>query len=137
MQINIPHILMIDDDEINNFIAKKLIAKIPFTAKITVFMNGNDGLAFLKTGINNETELPDIIFLDLNMPIMNGWEFLDLFQSDILPFTNKKLLINIISSSVYSNDILKAETYNFINKFVSKPLTVDKIKEMLHEVEHI
>lgn len=134
---NIPHMLMIDDDEINNFIAKKLINKVPQEAKITVFLNGDDGLAFLKKGINNETELPDIIFLDLNMPIMNGWEFLELYQTDIMPYINKKLVINIISSSVYSNDILKAETYSFINKFVSKPLTVDKIKEMLHELERI
>ena len=73
MQINVPHILMIDDDEINNFIAKKLIARVPLTAKVTVFMNGIDGLAFLKTGINNETELPDIIFLDLNIVTINGW----------------------------------------------------------------
>lgn len=135
MHKNGPNILIIDDDEINNFIAKKLIDKTEFKANINTFLNGETSLSFLKTGINNETELPDIIFLDLNMPIMNGWEFLDLYQTEVLPFINKKPIINIISSSVYNNDMLKAETYSFINKFVSKPLTVDKIKEMLHQAE--
>ncbi len=131
----VPNILIIDDDEINNFIAKKLIDKSEFKASISTFLNGETSLFFLKNGINNEAELPDIIFLDLNMPIMNGWEFLDQYQKEILPFINKKPIINIISSSVYKNDILKAQSYNFINKFVSKPLTVDKIKEMLYQVE--
>lgn len=125
---------MIDDDEINNFIAQKLINKSLINTKITVFANGDDGLSFLKNGINNETELPDIIFLDLNMPVMNGWEFLDIYEKDILPFIIKKPLIYIISSSVYRNDILKAENYNFIDKFISKPLSVDKIKELLQQV---
>ncbi len=131
---NATHILMIDDDEINNFIAQKLIKKSLVDAKITVFTNGDDGLTFLKKGINNESEVPDIIFLDLNMPIMNGWEFLDVYETNILPFIFKKPVIHIISSSVYRNDILKAQTYNFIDKFISKPLSVDKIKELLQQV---
>lgn len=125
---------MIDDDEINNFIAQKLISKSLIDTKITVFTNGEDGLSFLKKGINNESNLPDIIFLDLNMPTMNGWDFLDIYEKDILPFIIKKTIIHIISSSVYRNDILKAENYNFIDKFISKPLSVDKIKELLEQL---
>lgn len=128
---NVKQILMIDDDEINNFIAKKLLSIGPLEAKIIVLTNGNDGLTFLKQGINNENILPDFIFLDLNMPIMNGWDFLDEYATDILPFVTKKPIIHIISSSVYSKDILKAKTYTFIDKFISKPLSVDIIKEIL------
>ena len=123
------HILIIDDDEINNFIAAKLIDKIPPKAKVSTCVNGQEGIDFVKNKLNNQDEFPDIIFLDINMPLMNGWEFLEEYEQ-IKNDIKKKVTINMLSSSVYNDDISKAETYTTVNKFISKPLTVDKIKDL-------
>ena len=123
------HILIIDDDEINNFIAAKLIDKIPPKAKVSTCVNGQEGINFVRNKLNNQDEFPDIIFLDINMPLMNGWEFLEEYEQ-IKNDIKKKVTINMLSSSVYNDDITKAETYTTVNKFISKPLTVDKIKDL-------
>ena len=123
------HILIIDDDEINNFIAAKLIDKIPPKAKVSTCVNGQEGIDFVKNKLNNQDEFPDIIFLDINMPLMNGWEFLEEYEH-IKNDIKKKVTINMLSSSVYNDDISKAETYTTVNKFISKPLTGDKIKDL-------
>lgn len=127
-------ILIIDDDEINNFIAAKLIDKIPPKAVVNTCLNGQIGLDFVKSKLQNQEEVPDIIFLDINMPIMNGWEFLEEFEK-IKDQINKKISINMLSSSVYNDDINKAETFNTVNKFISKPLTVDKIQDLYHTLD--
>jgi len=123
------HILIIDDDEINNFIAAKLIDKIPQKAKVSTCLNGQEGIDFIKAYINNEEGMPDIVFLDINMPIMNGWEFLEEFESIKDQFT-KKIVINMLSSSVYNDDISKSQTFSTVNMFISKPLTIDKIQDV-------
>jgi CheY-like chemotaxis protein len=127
------HILIIDDDEINNFIAAKLIDKIPPKAKVSTCINGQEGINFVKNKLSNQDEFPDIIFLDINMPLMNGWEFLEEYEH-IKNDIKKKVTINMLSSSVYNDDISKAETYTTVNKFISKPLTVDKIKDLYNSL---
>lgn len=132
----VPHVLIIDDDEINNFIATKLIDKLPPRAKVTTCLNGELGLAYLNNCISNHSELPDIIFLDLNMPVMNGWEFLDVYENSIKPYLTKNIIINIITSSVYKNDMLKSETYSLVNRFVSKPLNTEVLIELFGEIQN-
>ncbi|HET8828718.1 MAG TPA: response regulator [Pelobium sp.] len=122
-------ILIIDDDEINNFIAARLIDKIPVKTKINTRLNGLEGLNYIKSNLETPENLPDIIFLDINMPIMNGWEFLDEFES-LKNKIGKGVCVNMLSSSVYNDDITKAKSYTTVNKFISKPLTVEKIKEL-------
>jgi CheY-like chemotaxis protein len=74
-------------------------------------------------------KLPDYILLDINMPIMNGWEFLDEYKRlNLDPLGKSKIFI--ISSSVFSNDINKARSYPLVKDFISKPLNVEKIKEL-------
>ena len=123
-------ILIIDDDEINNFIATKLISRIEPVADVFTCLNGEEGIDFLKSHINEREELPDVILLDINMPVMNGWGFLDTFEKIKDSIVGKKIMINMLSSSVYNDDITKAETYSTVSKFISKPLTIDKIKEI-------
>ena len=73
--------------------------------------------------------LPDYILLDINMPIMNGWEFLDEYtRLNLDPLGKSKIFI--ISSSVFSNDINRARSYPLVKSFISKPLSVEKIKEL-------
>lgn len=123
-------ILLVDDDEINNFISIKLIRKALFNADITACLNGKFAIDQLVEMQGKGTDkLPDYILLDINMPIMNGWEFLDEYKRlGIDPLSKTKIFI--ISSSVFSNDINKARSYPLVKSFISKPLSVDKIKEM-------
>jgi CheY-like chemotaxis protein len=128
------HILIIDDDEINNFIAAKLINKIPPLAIVNTCLNGQEGIDYVKSKLKNQDEFPDIIFLDINMPLMNGWDFLEEYEL-IKASIKKKVVINMLSSSVYNDDISKADTFETVNKFISKPLTVEKIKDLYQTIE--
>ena len=123
-------ILLVDDDEINNFISIKLIKKALVSTEIVACLNGKFAIEQLVEMQNKGPEkLPDYILLDINMPIMNGWEFLDEYKRlNIDPLGKTK--IYIISSSVFSNDINKARSYPLVKSFISKPLSVEKIKEM-------
>jgi len=123
-------ILLVDDDEINNFISIKLIKKALVNSEIMACLHGKFAIdQLLEIQRKDPAKLPDYILLDINMPIMNGWEFLDEYKRlNIDPLGKSKIFI--ISSSVFSNDINKAKSYPLVKDFVSKPLNVEKIKEL-------
>ena len=129
-------ILLVDDDEINNFISIKLIRKALFSSEIVACLNGKFAIdQLVEMQRKGADKLPDYILLDINMPIMNGWEFLDEYKRlNIDPLG--KIKIFIISSSVFSNDINRAKSYPVVKNFISKPLSVEKIKE-LFETENL
>lgn len=123
-------VLLVDDDEINNFISIKLIKKALLNTEIMACLNGKFAIdQLVEIQRNDPAKLPDYILLDINMPIMNGWEFLDEYKRlNIDPSGKTKIFI--ISSSVFSNDINKARSYPLVKDFISKPLNVDKIIEL-------
>ena len=129
-------VLLVDDDEINNFISIKLIKKALLNTEIMACLNGKFAIDQLVEIQKKDPEkLPDYILLDINMPIMNGWEFLDEYKRlNIDPLGKSKIFI--ISSSVFSNDINKARSYNLVTDFISKPLNVDKIIELFKVEDH-
>ena len=130
-------VLLVDDDEINNFISIKLIKKALLNTEIMACLNGKFAIdQLVEIQRNDPAKLPDYILLDINMPIMNGWEFLDEYKRlNIDP--NGKTKIFIISSSVFSNDINKACSYPLVKDFISKPLNVDKIVELFKVEDHV
>lgn len=111
---------LIDDDPLNNLINRKLIARIFPDAEITEDVNAKDALE----KIRNEFR-PDIILLDLNMPGMNGWEFLEHFQK-----LDKEITIYILTSSIDSEDYRKAERHKYVKKYIEKPLNIQKITNL-------
>jgi CheY-like chemotaxis protein len=129
-------VLLVDDDEINNFISIKLIKKALLNTEIMACLNGKFAIdRLVEIQRNDPSRLPDYILLDINMPIMNGWEFLDEYKRLNID-ANGKTKIFIISSSVFSNDINKARSYPLVKDFISKPLNVDKIVELFRVEDH-
>jgi CheY-like chemotaxis protein len=123
-------ILLVDDDEINNFISIKLIKKALLNTEITACLNGKFAIdQLLEISRKDPSRLPDYILLDINMPIMNGWEFLEEYEKAKID-PQHKTKIFIISSSVFSNDISKAKSYPLVKDFISKPLNIEKITEL-------
>ena len=84
---------------------------------------------FLTEKCNDALVLPDLIFLDLDMPGFSGWDFLESF-SKLLPCLGKQITIYIISSSVDQNDMLRARNFSFVKEFISKPVEIEKLEEI-------
>lgn len=119
-------IWVIDDDMIYQIIIQKIIKKSTMFSDISTFADGNDALNALKNALKKNEILPDIILLDINMPIMDGWEFMEeitLLKSQI----NKRIAIYIVSSSIAVEDKHKAKTYPDILGYLSKPVTPDDL----------
>ena len=129
-------ILCIDDDPITLMLCKKVISKAEFSKEIDFFKNGEEAIQYfdeLKYEKNKENKItpPNLIFLDLNMPIMNGWEFLDVFSDKdyYLDFPNTKVIV--LSSTIDPKDLNKSKSYPMVIEFLSKPIT----KEMLETIK--
>src|SRR5437868_2093303 len=118
-------IYIIDDDEIFIKITTRLLQLGGICDNFLVFKNGQEALDYIKPRLENNEKLADMILLDINMPVMDGWEFLDVLET--VPNSNK-LNINLISSSIDPLDIQKAENYDLIKNFLTKPISVEKLK---------
>ena len=120
-------ICIIDDDPIYTFAVQKLLKMNNFSSHQIVFKNGKEALEGLTTLQNKNNQLPDVILLDINMPIMDGWEFLDAYKTKCF---NKNIPIFITSSSVDNLDIRKATTNTLVNGYISKPLNNQSLQEI-------
>lgn len=121
-------ILLVDDDVINNELNKFVIENTGYAKNIEIALNGEEALNLLQK--KNETDTPNLIFLDLNMPIMNGFEFLEEYKNMNIP--SKELTkIYILTSSRNEKDLAKAKNFQ-IEGYVTKPLTIEKVKTILN-----
>ncbi|MEQ8927029.1 MAG: response regulator [Fulvivirga sp.] len=125
-------VVLIDDDDISSFIYRKIIEKSGVRSDhVKTFLKGEDGLAYLSNTISNIDEFPDLILLDINMPVMDGWGFLEAYGEKIWPHLEKRVVLCMLSSSVYQEDIKKAYSYTHVNDYVSKPLTTNTLENLL------
>ncbi|MAN26310.1 response regulator [Mesonia sp.] len=119
---------IIDDDPIFIFGTKKMMSYSGICESFLIFKNGKEAYDHLSIIIKENKSLPDIILLDINMPIMNGWQFLDEIIKINIP---KELKIFIVSSSENPEDIEKSKEYNFIKDYVVKPINATKLKQIM------
>jgi CheY-like chemotaxis protein len=117
------NIWLIDDDDITNMLHQFFLEEYFPDASIVVFSQAELALAALA----ENQAFPDHIFLDLNMPVMDGWEFLDAYSEMTIPNSNN-IHIHILTSSLDPNDFAKAEQSPFVHGIISKPLEIEKVQ---------
>ncbi len=122
-------ILLVDDDADDNFYHKIIIDEMNIVDKVDTAMNGLEALAYLKS---EDQTPPDLIFLDLNMPKMNGWEFLNEYKH-LSAAKRAKVLILILSTSANPDDIKRAKEIKDVMGFETKPLSKELLLEILTE----
>ncbi|NGY38369.1 response regulator [Flavobacterium sp. XN-5] len=125
-------ILCVDDDPITLMLCKKVISKTTFSNEIVTAKNGEEALQYFESMKLNETgsnlkKQPQLIFLDLNMPVMGGWEFLDCFMSDDYSDFNTSTKVVILSSTIDPEDLEKAKNYPMVIDFLAKPITISML----------
>ena len=118
---------IIDDDHIYVYGAKRALLKTNFCNEVVVYSNGLEALAQLKLMQETHEKLPEIIFLDINMPILDGWPFLDEF---LYLESSKKPIIYIVTSSENPVDIEKANQYDMKKNYIVKPISVKKLTSL-------
>lgn len=128
------HILLVDDDRIYQFAARKTIEATGFADKIMIYSNGEEAINYLKLHLADGPLLPDVIFLDVNMPIMNGWEFLEEY-SHLKQRLSKPVLIYVVSSSVDEFDVSKSRQYDTVKGYIVKPVLREKFRQILASIQ--
>jgi CheY-like chemotaxis protein len=133
MDTNSPLVYVIDDGDLDIIILKHSINKVVSNTRIEAFKNGNEAISrLLHVSINTPEQLPDCIFLDLNMPVSDGWDFMLNFERlNIDPLG--AIRIFILTSSVWESDAKKSREVPFIEELILKPIRLDKIKSIFNQ----
>ncbi len=121
-------ILLIDDDKSCNFFHERLLKKMECVESIVVANDGKEGIDFLKSKQNR----PNIIFLDINMPKMNGWEFLEEYEN-LDEQEKSEIIVVMLTSSLNPDDRTKAENYGTVKAFNPKYLDKEAVDKILEE----
>ncbi len=131
-------VICVDDDPIALLLSKLVLSKADFASQVITAANGEIALEYLERPEvieeNRNSKNPLIILLDLNMPVMDGWEFLEQFSKTIFNKHYQKTKIILLSSSIDPNDIERSKDFSMVLDFIPKPLTKDMLENILRKI---
>jgi CheY-like chemotaxis protein len=132
MSLKLPCTLLVDDDPTTNYLNQKLLERMNVTEQVMVAMNGQEALQVLGTHCQEgSSTCPALLFLDVNMPLMDGFDFLAAYQQ--LPLAERKaVVIVMLTTSVHPRDLQRLEHLP-ISGFLNKPLTEAKVQQVLQD----
>ncbi len=125
-------VCLIDDDEIYQYIFRRQLELSHPLSQVHIFPNGKKGFEYLVSSLKNPSTIPEYIFLDINMPIMDGWQFLEEFSALEQKLT-KRINIYLVTSSIDERDIAKANKIEHVKEYLVKPISEDKILKVFHK----
>jgi len=124
-------VFVVDDDRVFHFIIKKLFTKNNIAINPSFYLNGLEAIEKIREKISLGATLPDLILLDINMPIMDGWQFLDEFRQTRESNPAEQTVIYLVSSSDSQSDLNKAKEYqDQIKDYFFKPMTLEDLKKI-------
>ena len=121
--------MVVDDDTMTAFINKRILKIIGYSGETKVFHDGQEALHYMQNAFTNEKDLPDLILVDINMPKMNGWEFLDEFSK--MNGINKEISVVMLTNSVNEEDTIRSSQYVVVDHMLNKPLSEHEFKKLL------
>lgn len=126
-------ICLVDDDDVYKFTFTKKLKGSNIPKKILMFSDGEEALDFMLDNLSNNAALPDVIFLDINMPVMDGWEFLEEFV-EIKPKVGKEITIYMVSSSIDPVDYERATKISEVSDYLVKPVEEEQIQDIIERM---
>ncbi|TDS17083.1 response regulator receiver domain-containing protein [Maribacter caenipelagi] len=120
-----PNILLVDDDELYLYIMEKTIHQLSKELVVSTFTDGEQAVEYISKCTEEKVELPEVIFLDINMPFLDGWGFLNEFKK-LKPKIISNINIYMVSSSMRDSDVIRASNFEELTGYVVKP--VDKVQ---------
>ncbi len=131
-------VMLVDDNEIDNLINQKMIEAADISAHIFTHSGARSAIEFLKN-VEKLSEivqnaLPDVIFLDIDMPLMDGFQFLDEFEK-MAESTKAHCKIIMLTSSINPQDVNKSKKYSYVKKYINKPLTQENLLKLKDDAD--
>src|SRR5688572_27655206 len=111
------HFIVIDDSKLDCFIAEKVIQNSGRSESVKSFMVATEALDYIKT--LNGSDIKTVVLVDIQMPVMNGFEFIEAYEQNISDEAKNKFMVNLLSSSINETDMIRAKGYKSVNKFLN------------------
>lgn len=123
------NVMIVDDNEIDLIVGKRVIEKFSFARNVILVESAIKAMEYLEAHADEEDKLPDLIFLDINMPEMNGFEFLDAYAG-LAEKMKRKCIIMMLTTSAHPDDRERAAKSPYVYDYMNKPLSGDKLKQV-------
>lgn len=127
------NVFLVDDDQTFTFLTSRIVKSTGSVNSLNTFTNGREALNYLVENSNNADTLPDFIFLDLHMPVMDGWEFIEEFKK-LKSSLARKTQLYIVTSSIAVHDIERSKNSGVVSEYIIKPVSKEKFAVILQEV---